>query len=528
MGLWWTEHNGKMLWHFKLNDNGTRMRRFLRPFAQRPLSRLPVLFSVTRAHYSSAPPPYNKFSPDSTDVVYASYTPEEILTLQKALGFRYHWSITTYCPKPDRTLLHCCLVAIGCGLIFRELDEIGRGRAIAELANKIFAKVKPDFIAALEAGKLAGMKKTLAEKHQKEETFFNQFLTMKHHLNPYKGSQLLTPTAKNRDEIIKYHLKIKERIQNGEYVLKDGESAASLTWCWYKTLIEYRHMRSIGSKLVNAYIKNNIPADQKLTLFPKNGLVGDIVCAPMGGGKTFFTIKDLKRKHKEERYDLVINDADYLKKALGSSGTQAESSNVAFKMTQQRHYNALITKKSPKVVANSVSINPEAVAEMLSGGGKIQIHHISIDPQEAIDACKARAKIIVRDPPTDAIIGSNVASTRSVLDAITRYKGEEVSMEIMERKGNTFHQLAVISCKGATLHIFNMLGFLRVTERAQLGTTPTDSWLLFTKSIASAGYTVTVDVSPRQNWTAFFPAQRLLSQSSAGPVNMLTQTCRPE
>ena len=202
---------------------------------------------------------------------------------------------------------------------------------------------------------------------------------------------------------------------------------------------------------------------------------------------------------EEERYDRVLHDADYLKIALskqagiGNGGTevQAESSNTLYETMLQRRYTAATTGKSPKVVVNSVCINPPEVDEMLSGGGKVHVVHISIDPEKAIESCKVRAKKELRDPPIQAIIDSNIASSVSVLEALKKYKGKELSIDIMERIDNEFHKHAVISCKDSTLLITDMFGFLRIAERANLGVTPKESRLLFMKSIAFDGYTVT-------------------------------------
>lgn len=483
------------------------MRRSLLPFTISAR-----FFSATRAH-CAPPTPYNKgidqlaflslatpstISKTSTDIINSTLSPKRIRALQKAFDFPNQGYITTYCTTPESTLFHCCLVAIECLLVIKDIQETSRGTAIFKIAKKIFENVKPDFMTAVEEGKLARMKQTLPEKHQKEESFLNNFFAVKHQSNPFNHSKLLTPSARNRNEIIKCYLKLKNRIQNGEYELKEGESAASLTWDWYRAAIEHRHLREIGNRLVRAYIRDNSPDIQKLTLFPKNGLVGYIYCGGMGSGKSVLSREHLMKLPEEERYNRVLHDADYLKIALsiqaGISNTgsevQAESSNTLYETMLQRRYTAATTGESPKVVVNSICINSPEVDEMISNGGKSQIYHISIDPKKAIDACKERAKKELRDPPIQAIIDSNIASSRSVLNALKHYKGKELSINVMERDGHEFHTHAVISCKDATLLISDMAGFLRIAERAKLGSTPTESRLLFMKSIACAEFVI--------------------------------------
>lgn len=492
------------------------MRRALIPF-----TRSARFFSATRVHYSS-PTPYNVgndpmaylplvsppiINTTSTDVINSNLSPKRIRALQKAFGFPNQGYITTYCTTPESTLFHCCLVAIECLVIIKDIQETSRGTAIFKMAKKIFDKVKPDFMTAVEAGKLARMNKPLPEKHQKEEAFLNNFFSVRHHVNPFKHSQLLTPSSRNRNEIIKCYLKLKQRIQNGEYELKEGETAASLTWDWYRAAIEHRHLREIGNRLVRAYIRDNTPDIQKLTLFPKNGLVGYIYCGGMGSGKSVLSREHLLKLPEEERYNRVLHDADYLKIALsiqaglgnGGSEVQAESSNTLYETMLQRRFTAATTGKSPKVVVNSICINSPEVDEMIEG--KVQIYHISIDPKKAIDACKERAKKELRDPPIQAIIDSNIASSRSVLNALKHYKGKEVSIEVMERDGHEFHTHAVISCKDSTLLVSDMAGFLRIAERAKLGSNPTESRLLFMNAIASAEFIIHDIVLNQQSLT---------------------------
>ena len=438
------------------------------------------------------------FNISSTDVINSNLLPERIRALQLAFGFSNQGYITTYCTSPKSTLFHCCLVAVECCVIINDLQETSRGTAIFKLANDIFEKVKPEFMRALEAGKLDRMKTTLAEKLQREEVFLKQFVAMHNHVNPYNHSQLLTPTSRNRNVIVKCYLKLKERIRRGDYTLKNGESAESLTWDWYRAAIEHRHLREIGNRLARAYIRDNTPASQKLTLFPKKGLVGYIYCGGMGSGKSVLSRSHLKKLPEEERYNRVLHDADYLKIALsnqagtGNEGSevQAESSNTLYETMLQRRYTAATIGKSPKVVVNSVCINSPEVDEIMSGGGKVHVYHISFDPQKAINACKERAKKELRNPPIQAIIDSNIASSKSVLDALTQYRGKELTIDVMERNDGEFHEHARISCIDATIYVADMPGFLRVAERASLGSTPKESRLLFMKSIALAGYTI--------------------------------------
>lgn len=442
------------------------------------------------------------FHKNSTDITYSRIPKADIISLAQATGVPNINIITTILPKPERSLLHSALNMIQTRLRIDVTDEAERGAIIAEKADTIYSSLKENFDKVLRNGKLPDMPQTLEEKLNDNNNFVKSLI------NFQKGKAWDSKTfdeafsihpnrERHENKSIEIFKAVNERISSGEYLPSAIGDAGEITHNYMQHNLLYKHLRKIGCSLVSDYLSKNTSDKEKLTLYPEEERKGIIICGGMGSGKSWLSSSN-------DSLDVIHQNADYVKLSLynsaikdgmlnaniGLEATQNESSNVVHESRLTRCHDMKVTGLAPNVQINAIMANDAEIQEFLGGKRGIEVQHVSMDTQKAIEECNKRAAKIGRKPNEEAIKNSYQDAARSLI-RLTQYQGKNVRADIYERKNGSCPELnAVIDCKKNQLLILDKSSFLRTASRSNFASTAEESAALFVDKFKEAGFEI--------------------------------------
>jgi hypothetical protein len=442
------------------------------------------------------------FHKHSTDIAYSRIPKEDIIELYKAIGVPNINIITTIMPKPARSLLHSSLNMIQTRLRIDVTDEAERGAIIAEKADTIYTSVQEKFDKALTDGKLPDMPQTLEEKLNDNHNFVKSLINFQKDRAWDAGAfdeefSVHQNRERHENKSIETFRAINERIASGQYQPSSESDAGDITHNYMQHNVLYKHLRKVGCSLVDEYLSQNISDKEKLTLYPEEERKGIIICGGMGSGKSWLSSTN-------NTSDIIHQNADYVKIALHSSAvkdgkldakigleaTQNESSNVVHESRLTRCHDMKVKGVAPNVQINAIMANDAEIQEFLGGKRGIEVQHVSMDTQKAIEECNKRAMKIGRKPNEEAVKKSYEDAARS-LTRLTKYKGKNVRADIYERTNGSRPELnAVIDCNKSQVVISDMSAFLRAASRSNFGSTPEESSALFVGKFKEAGFEI--------------------------------------
>lgn len=443
----------------------------------------------------------------STDFLYAGdFRREEMMEIGEAMGLSNINVVTTATLKPERLLYHACLNGIQTYVKLKAVGEVERAREIADLADAMYTSLLPDF-----QKNLAAAVPRLEAKEDEAHKFCSQLEAIE---GPRDWSRMRYQNTWNTNDYpprwqkktIETYGLIRERMAKGEYTPPPQENAGSLTHYWIMRNLEYKHYRDIARLLVEYDIQKHTPQTQQLTMRPAAERTMTMFIGGMAAGKSALTEYYMNGLPEEERADLVLHDADYLKYALYRSAfkdgvlpkghiyvgaeVHAESSNALYEGTRKRAYLARQKFLAPNVVLNSIALNAAETQEGIASGGRIVAHHVHISPEEAIIESEKRRRLIGRVPAEEDTRWSAKASAQSLLlMAQPEYKGTNIILHLYHREaGHAPKYYATIDANHCAFTIYDQKAFLALCQTAELDGDRTAE--TFTKHFVDAGYKI--------------------------------------
>lgn len=465
-----------MLTRTALNNSTNRIEKELMAANKPFLRNISDLSSSKNSDYESVEG-LRPFHKNSTDIAYSRIPKDDIIELSKAIGVPNINIITTMLPKPERSLLHSSLNMIQTRLRIDVTDEAERGVIIADKADTIYASVREELDKALRDGKLPDMPLTLDEKLNNNHTFVKNLINFqKDKAWDAKAFDEAFPIDHKRErhenKSIETFKAVNDRIASGQYQPSAGSDAGEIAHNYIQHNVLYKHLRKVGCSLVSDFLSQNISDKEKLTLHPEEERKGIIICGGMGSGKSWLSSSN-------NTCDIIHQNADYVKIALhrsavkdgvldekiGLEATQNESSIVVHESRITRCHDMRVKGVAPNVQINAIMANDAEIQEFLGGKRGIEVQHVSMDPQKAIEECNKRAVKIGRKPNEDAVRKSYEDAAKS-LTKLTKYKGQNVKADIYERTNGSRPELnAVIDCNTSQISVSDMPAFLRLAAR---------------------------------------------------------------
>ena len=439
----------------------------------------------------------------STDLIYSPFPLAELMEIANAVGYPDIKYITTATLSPERALYHCCLNGIQTRLKLSEFDERKRGQQIAVIAAQIYEYAKPKFKQALD-----NQAPSLVQKKQALHDYVLRLEQVQQ--GSSWDSTAFAHKWKSRFSRPRWQLKaietyqiVSERIAVGEYIPSPEWNALQVTRCWGERNLEYKHYRDIGRQLVDEYFAQYIPLENQLTRYPTYMRKSAVFFGAIGSGKTHLAKRYLAEIPEPERFDRVYHDADCLKYALAIQAindgkietytgpeVQNESSNALYEGSRKRYYRAITKGRAPNVLLTSTVANELEINELLEGGGSIKIFHISVSLEVAVSSNAARAKALGRKAGDDHVGWSSQAAASSLLDLFD-YAKAKIIVHVYEReKGKDFSLVATIDCRNLTANVYDMHGFIRAGERADIGNDSKEKSQSIFKTLFSNGFTL--------------------------------------
>lgn len=445
----------------------------------RPLQNI-SLFSQTRNFTTNQS---DSLENTSTDLLYSRIPEDMVYEMQEALGTSDLRKITTMTTNADRSLYHSCLNRIQTRVKIKGCGEIERGNQIADMADKMYEDLHSPYIQALDT-----KQDKLENKKQRANGFVDGMVLSQKDtpwdIEKFQEQWAISPEDDRfKRKAVDYFETTNEQIARGNYTPKDNWDAEKMTRQLLETNIEYKHYRKEGLKLADQWIEKNISKDSKLTFYNASERKAILVCGGMGSGKSL-----LSSQFKYDE-DMINQNADDLKTALkrsavregkiapdsGLETVQRESSNCLHEARLSRCYDVKATGKAPHVMINSICSNRAEIEEFINGGRHIEVHHMSIPPEQAIKDNHERAKKIGRKPSDDAVRKSYELSAKSLLQ-LADYHGQNVTAHMYERnEGLSVSHIASIDCKEQAMHIHDMDGFKRVMGSSGIRDTKNES-----------------------------------------------------
>lgn len=441
------------------------------------------------------------FHKDTTDLIYTRKPLETVVEYAKATGKNDIKFVTTGLIQDSRSLLHSSLNEIQNVLRSDITDEVERGGIIADKASEIVSNTQERYDEALKSGKHPQMLLTLDEKLNETYNFVNSMIEFqgdkKWNAQAFdKAFPLDERRERYQNNSIKIYRKINEQMSNGDYTSPSGKSAGEITQEYMADNIIYKHFRRIGCLLAGEYLEENTQDSEKLTDYPADKRKGIIVCGPMSSGKTEIS-------KSSQCADVIHQNADYIKPALWEAAvkdgaidndtnlalTQNESSIVVYESGIKRCHNFRTKGVAPNVLVNSICANESDVQEFLNGGRKVEVHHISVSPNQAVSESNQRAIGTNRKPPEDAIKQSNNDSAKSILN-LTKFKGKEVQAFLYERTNENPILNSVIDFKKQQVDVYDKKAFMNTISRARLADNKGESALLALDKLIKEGFTI--------------------------------------
>jgi len=442
---------------------------------------------------------------NSTDILYSAFALEEMRHAGEALGISNINVITTACLKPRRVLYHSCVNNVQARLKNDSWDESVQGRIIADRADHIYGLTEKEFEQALAASQPGmGQKYTMVAEFMTRlageeklswdcDSFQERWPIGDTERFPYRWQR----------KAIETYQKIKENMAQGIYKPENGWDAIQATRWWSDRNLEYKHYRDISRRLVNQKLDEHFPPQDFLEQKPTRDRTTLLIVSGMGGGKSWFSRAYLESLPEAERRNIILHDADYMKLAFARSAmrdgvitqytgpeVQNESSNCLYENTIKRKYFTRTRGAAPDVIVNSTVAGSYEIEDGLEGNGKVVIHHISIDPEDAVKATEARARVIGRKPEPESVRRSCRVSTQSMLNLFTHYAGKPITVHLYERSAGTPQSFGIIDIQGKCVTINDTAAFLRFCERAQLHDKKQEAQKSYIESLLGSGATI--------------------------------------
>lgn len=451
----------------------------------------------------------------STDLLYAGdFQQQDLLELGNALGVSDLKYITSATLKPEQVFYHACLNGVQTFVRLSSTDEVTRAKEIADITDQIYEELLPKFLQGCTDSTA-----NLQNKRSEASHFCQQLEAIEGHSNwnatRYHNTWHTNdyPPRWQKKAIETYGI-IKERIETGQYQLPEDKRVGDMTEYWSLRNLEYKHYRDISRSLIEDYIHQHLPKEKKLTMHPANERMMTMFIGGMGSGKSAMTEYYLRQSPEDERSDILLHNADYLKYALYrkavrdgalaknhqyiGSEVQAESSNALYEGTRKRGYLARQKFHAPNVVLNSIVLGDFEVKEGIASGGHIIAHHVHIPADEAIaEAEKRKAGVGGRIPSEGDIRWSAKASAQSLL-LLTRpeFHGTDIVVHLYAREvGKPPRHYATIDNQHQKISIYNEAEFKKMTETAAVSAD--DQYDAFTQQFRNAGFTI----SNEKNYT---------------------------
>lgn len=415
------------------------------------------------------------FSPSNTDVLYSAHSPTVLEELDRALGHDQIYFVTVACLTPERLFLHACLNTVVCHLAVHESDEMKRAAEIAHITDTMYRELLPAFkekIATSEA------RARLETRSKDADAFLTTFLA-KADLETWNAESFHNLAHTDRyaqrwkQKTLESYARIRSRVESGDYVPSDHWDTARATSEWVQMNLEYKHYRDIGRTLTESYMESHFPLEERITYHPARERETIFFVGGMGSGKTEMTKHYLAGLPANQQHDLMLRDNDVIKAILFQHAkedgklsatatydgreTHRESSNVLYESYLKLGYYLHNQFEGPHVVRNSIALDPEYIEQGLTFGGKVTIHHIHMQPKDAIEETRIRAEQIGRMPKPEETESSILHSARR-LDVIAddHFKGSDIVLHLYAREqGKAPQHYATLDRKNGRLEILD-------------------------------------------------------------------------
>ncbi len=369
---------------------------------------------------------------NSTDLLYTrDFDRDDLHAIGEALGVGDLKVITKTASTPERLLYHACLNGVQTYIKLPHIEESQRAMAIAKITDGIYAAIKDQYIENVDLAL-----PELARKQDETNAFCKHLMQIE---DPKKWDMTRYNNCWNPNDysmrwqkkaIDSYRI-MRDRLENGAYQPREGESAGDMMLAWSQLNLRYKHYRNIARVLIEDHIDKNFTPEDRLTMHPADKRFTTMFIGGMGSGKSAMTQHYMEQLPIDTQHDVVLHNADYLKYALYRSAKQegvlpqehkytgaeiqAESSNALYEATRKRAYLARQKFQAPNVILNSIVLGNFEVQEGIAGGGAIVAHHVFMNPEEAVKEAEKRALAGDRSPSASDVQWSTSASAKSLL-----------------------------------------------------------------------------------------------------------------
>lgn len=367
----------------------------------------------------------------STDLLYSPFPREELIELGNALGVSDIKVVTTATQTADQVFFHTVLNGIQTYMRLGSANEYERGREISEIAKNIYRELVKQFNESVAAREI----QLQAEKERIHGFCIN--LARVEDANSWDAEQFDTiwnsndfPARWQKKALETYKI-IRNQVETGKYIVPENVSIGSYVSYWSLRNHEYKSYRDAGRKLVEAHIEKAFP-QQLLSFELADQRLFAMFIGCMGSGKTALTNEFLNSLPEQLRNNIVLHNADFLKPALyehaveqgiipaghiyTGAEVQSASSNALYEGTRKRGFMARQNYSAPNTIINSIVLGWVEMLEGIAGRGKVQAHHINMDPGQTIaegDGHASRGKRVIS---AHDINWSTSASAQSLLN----------------------------------------------------------------------------------------------------------------
>jgi hypothetical protein len=443
---------------------------------------------------------------------------EDLAEIARAFNYRDINYVTLTAVHPEDMFFRACVAKVMRTVKIRFPEENLRGPAIWREAKKIFDAKIDEFRETIKEGGASDL--ALQEKQKNSQQFIERVSDSQkdESWNPEAYRRMWAKSRYSevwqQNIIDKYETASQSSFSQDpskRYEHKTGWDRKRAVSELIKFDTQYYHNLPIAYKLIDEHIAS-YPEDRKISERDLADIEGVIFTGGSGSGKsTMFRHFVLTLDYQgQDAYNMAYHNTDFAvysmwefaraDKAIApfldaehkGDQTHGSASDAAYMSLELRGQDAARTGKGPNVVAGSVEVNRDVIDDILLGGGKVAIHHISIDKEIAKQACQNRPDASGRIPPDDVIERSVRTSAASLSRITSGYNNNKVTAYIYERsaKESPAKLAAIIDCEKTEVIVYDMPAFIRSLGRSEIEETPEKSAKKMLEDILKDRFTI--------------------------------------